>query len=95
MVATLSEIPEIADDYILTVVIENSVQEDVIRTIKPELVSWLRKELRNSKIDLITKLDVKKTKRMVYTDTEKFAEMVKKNPQLDELKMRFKLDFGE
>lgn len=93
--ATLADIPEIMDDYSLTVVVENSVQDEAIRSIKPELVSWLRRELKNSKIELITKLQIKKSKRMIYTDSEKFQEMLKENPELDALKQRFKLDFGE
>ncbi len=95
LTATLSEIPKLSNDYKLKVSIENSVQEDVVRNFKPELISYLRKELRNSKIDLITKIETKKRKRIVYTDSEKFQEMLKKNPELDELKNRFKLDFGE
>ncbi len=95
LIATLSEVPKLSKDYKLKVSIENSVQEDVVRNFKPELISFLRKELRNSKIDLITKIEAKKRKRIVYTDSEKFQEMLKKNPELDELKNRFKLDFGE
>ncbi len=93
--ATLADVPKLSEDYKLEITIENSVQEEALKGVKPELVSWLRRELKNSKIELITKKQIKKTGRIVYTDTEKFQEMLKKNPDLDLLKQRFKLDFGE
>jgi hypothetical protein len=75
--------------------IENTVQEDSINLIKPELVSYLRRELRNSKISLITKITEKTHGRVIYTDEEKYSEMLKKNPNLAVLKKKFNLDFGD
>jgi hypothetical protein len=92
--STLSGMPEIHEDYKLLIEIENTVQENLINSIKPELVSWLRKELRNSKIQLLTKIAQKVKGRIIYTDSEKFDEMIKKNPQLAVLKQKFNLDFG-
>jgi len=69
------------------------VQDDLINTIKPELVSWLRKELKNSKILLTTEIDETEKEKIIYTDTEKYLEMLKKNPRLELLKKKFKLDF--
>ena len=92
--STLSRIPKIEDDYKLLLEIENTVQENLINGIKPELVSWLREELRNSQIQLITKITQTVKGRIIYTDSEKFDEMAKKNPQLAILKQKFNLDFG-
>lgn len=92
---TLSYIPEIKENFQLYLDIENSVQEDAINLIKPELVSWLRKELHNSKISLVTKITEKTRGRIIYTDEEKYAEMLKKNPNLAILKQKFNLDFGD
>ena len=92
--STLSTVPEIKEDFQLQLEIDNRIQNDIINTIKPELVSWLRKELHNSKIQLVTKITKKVKGRLIYTDTEKFEEMVKKNPELALLKQKFKLDFG-
>jgi len=77
----------------LVIRIDNSVQEDLINSIKPELVSWLRKELRNSKIQLITQIDETQKEKIIYTDVEKYMEMLKKNPGLELLKQKFNLDF--
>ena len=92
--STLSNVPEINEDFQLLLEIDNRIQDDLISTIKPELISWLRKELHNSKIQLVTKITDKVKGRLIYTDSEKFEEMVKKNPELDLLKQKFKLDFG-
>jgi hypothetical protein len=93
--STLSYAPEIEENFQLLLVIENSVQEDSINLIKPELVSYLRKELHNSKIILVTKIAERKRGRIIYTDEEKYTEMLKKNPDLGVLKQKFNLDFGD
>ncbi len=92
--STLSYVPEIKEGFELHLEIENTVQEDSINLIKPELVSWLRKELHNSKISLVTKITEKTRGRIIYTDEEKYTEMLKKNPNLAVLKQKFNLDFG-
>ena len=91
--STLSRIPVIEEDYRLVLYIDNTVQEDLISTIKPELISWLRTGLKNSKIEMVTVINEQVKERLIYTDSEKYLEMLKKNPQLDILKQRFKLDF--
>lgn len=92
--STLSATPELNEKFQLILEIDNSVQEDLINSVKPELVSWLRKELKNSKIQLVTKITQTEKEKIIYTDSEKYGEMLKKNPKLALLKQKFKLDFG-
>jgi len=92
--STLSKTPELNENYQLVLDIDNSVQEDLINSVKPELVSWLRKELKNSRIQLVTKISHDEKEKIIYTDAEKYGEMLKKNPELQLLKQKFKLDFG-
>lgn len=92
--STLSRIPRIGENYQLVLEIDNSVQVDLINTIKPELVSWLRKELKNSAINLVSEMSEGEKEKIIYTDSDKYMEMLKKNPQLEILKQKFKLDFG-
>lgn len=92
--STLSRLPEIQENFTLRLEIENSVQEDLINGIKPELVAFLRKELRNSKIELVTEITGKVMGKIIYTDEEKYNELVKKNPSLSLLRQKFNLDFG-
>ena len=93
--SALSSVPELTDGNKLLLKIGNSVQEVDIRLIKPELVSWLRKELGNSGIELITRLERIETERVIFSDSEKLQMMVQKNPHLFELKQRFNLDFKD
>ncbi len=91
--STLSKLPRLEDDYRLVLEIDNSVQDDLIGSIKPELVTWLRKELRNSNIQLITRITETEKEKIIYSDSEKYLEMLKQNPNLELLKQKFKLDF--
>ena len=93
--STLSRVPELKDNCQLYLEIDNSFQQESIIAIKPELVSFLRKELRNSKVELVTKVTDEIKNRIIYTDEDKFDEMVKKNPSLKELKKRLDLDLGQ
>jgi hypothetical protein len=93
--SALSNVPELYDGNKLMLKIENSVQEEDIRLIKPDLVSWLRKELRNSGIELATQLGKIETGRVIFSDSEKLQMMVQKNPHLFELKQKFNLDFKD
>jgi tRNA A37 threonylcarbamoyladenosine dehydratase len=69
------------------------VQDDLIKSIKPELIAWLRRELKNSGIELQVKVTESEQEKIIYSDRDKYIEMVKKNPMLDVLKRKFKLDF--
>ncbi len=93
--STLSRVPDLIEEHQLYLEIDNTIQEDIITSIKPELVSFLRKELKNSKVELITKVTEKIKNKIIYTDLDKFDEMVKKNPSLKLLKQKFNLDLGQ
>jgi len=75
--------------------VSNSIQEMEIRLVKPELVSWLKKELRNSGIEMTTLLEKVESERMIFSDSEKMQMMMQKNPLLYELKQKFNLDFKD
>ena len=93
--STLANVPELSDETKLTLVIGNSVQEEDVRQIKVELLSWLKKELRNSNIELSTRYDKIVTERTHFNDSEKLQMLVQKNPALHELKQKFNLDFHQ
>lgn len=93
--STLSELPVLKENFQLELEIENTIQEDLISSIKPELVSWLRIELKNSLIQLTTVITEKVKGRLIYSDAEKYDELLKKNPSLALLRQKFNLDFGQ
>ncbi len=92
--SALSAVPELTEGNKLLLKIGNSIQEEDIRLMKPELVSWLRKELRNSGIEITTRLEKIESERIIFSESEKLQMMMKKNPVLNELKQKFNLDFN-
>jgi len=95
LISSLSNVPELTQGNKLLLKIGNSVQEEDVRLIKPELMSWLRKELRNSGIELTTSIEKIESERVFYSDSEKLQMMIQKNPELFELKQKFNLDFKD
>jgi hypothetical protein len=93
--STLSRHPEFTPGYQFVLEIENTVQEDLINQVKTDLVSWLRRELKNSNIQVSTCITEKVKGRIIYTDAEKYDELLKKNPSLALLRQKFNLDFGQ
>lgn len=91
--STLSREPILSGNNTILLKIDNHVQDDLIKSIKPQLVSWLRRELKNSSIDMVTEINESQTQKFAYTDGEKFEEMLHKNPDLAYMKQRFSLDF--
>lgn len=91
--ASLSRMPKLQKDCTLLLEIDNRIQEELLVHVKPELVSWLRKELRNSTISLNTIVTEIKHEKVVYSDIEKYQAMANKNPNLALLKRTLNLDF--
>lgn len=91
--ATLSIVPALQEDYTLLLEIDNRIQDDMLLDVRPELVSFLRKELRNSKINLKTVVTDIVREKVIYSDIEKYQAMAGKNPNLALLKQKLNLDF--
>jgi len=84
--------PELLDNYIIELPIENKIQEDLLSTEKVDLLNYLRVELKNFSIDLHTKQMEQTQKKRLYTSSDKYEHMLKKNPILEEFKRKFNLD---
>lgn len=84
--------PEIADNKIVLKV-SNPLQEDDINSVLLELQNYFRRIYNNDSISVETvKSTITKTKRM-FTDTDRYNYLCKKNPTLAVLKQKFSLDF--
>lgn len=94
LVSTLSAVPELIEGNKLLLRIGNSAQEEDVRQIKPELMSFLRKELRNSGIELNTSIEKVESERTHLSDQEKLQILIQKNPELIELAQKFNLGFN-
>lgn len=91
---TLTSELELQDNYLIKITVENSVQQDQIRQLKPEILGFLRRGLSNSKIDVIVELNRAKNEHKILTEEQKMQAMMKKNPALALMKNKFNLDFN-
>lgn len=84
--------PRLLENFVIELLIENKIQENLLSAEKVDLLNFLRVELKNFGIDLITRQMEQTQKKRLYTSSDKYQHMLKKNPNLDEFKRRFNLD---
>ena len=84
--------PTLLKDFVIEQIIENKIQETLLSIEKIDLLNFLRTELKNFSIDIITKHVEQTNKKQLYTSTEKYQHMLEKKPELEEFRRRFKLD---
>lgn len=87
-----SHAPTLIEDFKIELVIENKIQHELLNTEKVDLLNFLRTELQNFGIELVTKIAESDSRKRLYTSTEKYEHMLEKNPKLEEFKQRFNLD---
>ena len=84
--------PTLLDNFQIELIIENKIQENQFVNEKIDLLNFLRVQLQNFSIDIVTKHIEQTNKKRLYTSTEKYQHMVEKNPNLEEFRKRFNLD---
>lgn len=91
----ISNHPTLNSEKKISLNLTNSLQEEIVLKIKTEIIVFLRKELNNDLIDFDTIVNEEaiSSKKIIYTDSEKFNFLKEINPELNELKEQFKLDF--
>lgn len=92
-----SEIVILNQDYSLEedkiiLKLSNPVQIEQLNGFRVELLSFLRKRIQNYSLDINPVITVEEEKRMIYTSSDKFNYLVKKNPALMDLKIKLGLD---
>ncbi len=90
----MSNKPELLDNFKVRIQFENSVQLDQMRSVKPELMGYLIRTLKNSKIDIKIELKHESHQDKLLTEDQKLQAMLKKNPSLVKMKNLFNLDFN-
>ncbi|MCQ2973203.1 MAG: DNA polymerase III subunit gamma/tau [Bacteroidales bacterium] len=86
--------PVIKDNYVIEMTLQNSLQDEAINEVKSGFINYLRKQLHNCKIDVVTKIDSSTDNATaVYTDADKYRYLSKQNENLDLLKKDLNLDF--
>ncbi len=83
---------ELLDDHSITIHISNSIEQDILVRFKTDLLKHLRDHLKNDQIKIETSLKKTQKSEKIYTNTDKFNHLAKKNPNLIKLKNKFGLD---
>lgn len=76
---------------IIEVDVENAVQSDQLKEGKIDILNYLRVQLKNFALDIVTNQLEQTVIRKAYTSQEKYKVMVSKNPALDILRKTFDL----
>ena len=73
----------------------NEFQKDILNRFHSDLTHYLRKNLNNRLIEIVTEIQEEEREDLVYTNRDKFEYMMKINPVLKELqdKLGFDPDF--
>lgn len=88
-----SKDPKLEDNNIVTFQIDNNLQEQKINEIRNELIDYLKRQLKNSNIELkLIISEAEEENNKLYTAEDKFKHMLSKNQDLNKLKQEFNLD---
>lgn len=80
------------ENHLIHLVFPNATIKHEIESQKNEILSYLRKKLKNYDIDLSIEVNEKESKRYAYTPMEKYEKLKEKNPLIDALRKEFDLD---
>ena len=83
--------PSLKEDFRLEVAVYNPSQKDEISDHQSEILAYLNQKLDNDLIKIDIRIVEKDEKEMIYTPSERYAYMSKKNPTVEKLKELFDL----
>jgi len=87
----LNNLPALKENYHVEAQVYNPQQEQALKDEIISLSEFLRKELKNTSIVIDVSITEENTKKLAYTDKEKFDLMVSKNENINSLVKEFKL----
>ena len=94
MIALSNFTPKLKDNNNIEVYVSNTSQKEIAISRLSFIKTYLSKKLSNDNIQInleVSELDEKNKK--PYTNSEKFKEMVNQNPNLEDLRAKFDLDY--
>lgn len=80
------------EDTTVKIELSNPVEEPLLHSIKSVLTTHLREKLGNSSISVVGEVMEIVSKKVAYTNKEKFEHMAEKNTAIKELKEKLGLD---
>ncbi len=94
MVALLGlDIPRLKNKNEIHLIVQNDTNKLELEKNSNSLMQYLREHLRNDHINLQVHVDTKEEKKFVYTNKDKYEELSKKNPIIDDFKKSFGLEY--
>jgi DNA polymerase-3 subunit gamma/tau len=94
MVALLGlDIPRLKNKTEIHLIVQNDTNKLELEKNSKSLMQYLREHLRNDHINLQVHVDTKEEKKFVYTNKDKYEELSKKNPIIDDFKKSFGLEY--
>ncbi len=91
--AMLKRMPVLNENYSITFVVDSAAVEKDLNENKTSLLSFLRKNLSNYKINLTVEVNINSINTdNPYTPSEKFKKLAEKNPLINDLKKKFDLE---
>lgn len=79
-------------EHVITLSLTNLIEEPLLVSMRLELVTYLRDQLKNSTIQIESILQETGSVRKAYTNKEKFEYLAEKNPLLKDFQNKFGLD---
>lgn len=79
-------------EHVITLSLTNPIEEPLLVSIRLELMTFLREQLKNSSIQIESIMQEAGSVRKAYTNKEKFEYLAEKNPLLKDLQNKFGLD---
>jgi len=90
---TLGMFPaELKENFVIELPLSNSSQAEMLIEEKDMILEFLRNKLENDYIELTTKVIEAEKSNIPYTNKDKFAKMMDKNPHLETLRLKLGLD---
>ena len=83
--------PALQDNYCFEVCVHNPGQQDELTNNCIDILSYLRVQLKNTRIQMRVRIDETNQKHLAYTSAEKYEHLLNINPVLAKLKDEFNL----
>ena len=83
--------PALQDNYYFEVCVHNPGQQDELTNNCIDILSYLRMQLKNTRIQMRVRIDETNQKHLAYTSAEKYEHLLNINPVLAKLKDEFNL----
>ena len=83
----------LSDNYKIHFKVANEMNRVEVNIEKERLLPFFKKHLKNDKIKIEVEISENPKQEQIYTPTEKYQYLLQLNPQLEELRKKFNLDF--